>query len=84
MKNATAFIVYGNTDFNNAVRFGRKAYILETSKIKGVQRNELNSKLNKCSTWFRPFIGATLKQMGTYVKPILNDDTLGIWLQRYW
>ena len=26
-------------------------------------------------TLFRPFIGATLKQMKTYVKPILNDDT---------
>ena len=24
---------------------------------------------------YRPFIGATLKQMETYVKPILNDDT---------
>ena len=43
--------------------------------IKGIQRKEFNSKLNKCSTQFRLFIGATLKQMETYVKPILNDDT---------
>ena len=43
--------------------------------IKGIRRKEFNSKLNKCSTPFRPFIGATLKQMGTYVNPILNDDT---------
>ena len=43
--------------------------------IKGIRRKEFNSKLNKCSTRFRPFIGATLKQMETYVKPILNDDT---------
>ena len=31
--------------------------------------------MNKCNTRFRPFIGATLKQLETYVKPILNDDT---------
>ena len=31
--------------------------------------------MNKCSTPFIPFIDATLKQMETYVKPILNDDT---------
>ena len=43
--------------------------------IKGIRRKEFKSKLNKCSTRFRPFIGATLKQMGTYVTPILNDDT---------
>ena len=43
--------------------------------IKGIRRKEFNSKLNKCSTRFRPFIGVTLKQMETYMKPILNDDT---------
>ena len=43
--------------------------------IKGIRRKEFNSKLNKCNTRFRPFIGATLKQMESYVKPILNDDT---------
>ena len=43
--------------------------------IKGIRRKEFNSKLNKGSTQFRPFIGATLKQMETYLKPILNDDT---------
>ena len=43
--------------------------------IKGIRRKEFNSKLSKCSTRFRPVIGATLKQMETYVKPILNDDT---------
>ena len=43
--------------------------------IKGIRRKEFDSKLNKCSTQFRPFIGDTLKQMETYVKPILNDDT---------
>ena len=45
--------------------------------IKGIRRKEFNSKLNKC-TQFRPFIGATLKQKETYVKPILNDDTPGV------
>ena len=84
IKKAPTSIVPGNTDFNNTVKYGRKTYILGTSMIKGIRSKEFNSKLNKCSTWFRPFIGATLKQMGTYVKPILNDDTLGIWLQRYW
>ena len=43
--------------------------------IKRIRRKEFNSKLNKCSTRFRPFIGAALKQMETYVKPVLNDDT---------
>ena len=75
IKNATTFIVPGNTDFNNAVKFGRKTYILGTSMIKEIRRKEFNSKLNKCSTRFRPFIGATLKQMETYVKLVLNDDT---------
>ena len=75
IKKATTYIVPGNTDFNNTVKFGRKTYILGTSMIKGIRRKEFNSKLNKCSTRFRPFIGATLKQMETYVKPILNDDT---------
>ena len=75
IKKATTYIVPGNTDFNNAVKFGRKTYILGTSMIKGIRRKEFNSKLNKCSTRFRLFIGATMKQMETYVKPILNDDT---------
>ena len=50
--------------------------------IKGIRRKELNSKLNKCSTRFRPFIGATLKQMEIYVKPILNDDTTDVLIQK--
>ena len=57
------------------MKFGRKAYVLGTSMIKGIRGKEFNSKLNKCRTQFRPFIGATLKQMETYVKPTLNDDT---------
>ena len=60
-KNATTTIVHGNTDFNNAVKFGRKTYILGTSMIKGIRRKEFNSKLNKRSTRFRPFIGANPK-----------------------
>ena len=46
--------------------------------ITGIRRKEFNSKLNKCKTRFRPFVGVTLKQMETYVKPILNDDTSDI------
>ena len=75
IKKATTSVVPGNTDFSNAVKFVGKTYILGTSMIKGVRRKEFNSKLSKCSAQFRPFIGATLKQMETYVKPILNDDT---------
>ena len=74
-KNATASIVPGNVYFNNAVKFGKKAYILGRCMMKGIRRKELNSKLHKFSTQFRPFIGVTLKQMETYVKPTLNDDT---------
>ena len=43
--------------------------------IEEIRRKEFNSKLNKCGTRFRSFIGATLKHMETHVKPILNDDT---------
>ena len=43
--------------------------------IKGIRRKKFNSKFNKSSTLFRPFISATLKQMEAYVKPILNDET---------
>ena len=38
IKNATTCIVPCNTDFNNAVKFGRKAYIPGTSMIKGIRR----------------------------------------------
>ena len=43
--------------------------------VKGIRRNESNSYLKKCNTRFRPFIGATIKQMENYVKPIIYDDT---------
>ena len=43
--------------------------------ITGIRRNEFNSCLKKCNTRFRPFIGATIKQMETYFKPIIQDDT---------
>ena len=43
--------------------------------VKGIRRNEFNSHLRKCNTRFRPFIGATVKQMETYVQPIVCDDT---------
>ena len=68
-------IIPGNTKYNEAVHFGRKAYVLGTSMVKGIRRNELNSNLKKCNTRFRPFIGATIKQMETYVKPIIYGDT---------
>ena len=76
IKNATASIAPGKTDFNNVVRFRRKTYILGASLIKGIRRKELNSKLNKCSTRFRRFIGATLKRMETYVKPVYDIATI--------
>ena len=57
------------------MKFGRKVYILETSMINEIWRKKFDLKLNKCSTQFRPFIGTTLKQMETYVKPVLNNDT---------
>ena len=42
--------------------------------VKGIRRNEFNSCLKKSNTRFRPFIGATIKQMETYVKTIIQDD----------
>ena len=59
----------------NLFRFGRKAYVLGTSMVKGIRRNEFNSCLKKCNTRLKPFIGATIKQMETYVKPIIQDNT---------
>ena len=52
--------------------------------IKGIRRKEFNSKFNKYSTKcrFRPFAGATLKQIETYVKPNLNDDTPDVLILR--
>ena len=43
--------------------------------VKAIRRNEFNSCVKKCNTRFRPFIGATIKQMETYFKPIIQDDT---------
>ena len=48
--------------------------MLGTSIVKGTRRNKFNSCLKKCNTRFTPFIGATIKQMETYVKPIMQDD----------
>ena len=45
---------------------------------KGIKGNEFNSYLKKCSTRFRPFIGAIIKIMEIYVKSILQDDTLDV------
>ena len=64
-------IIPGNTKYNEAVRFGRKPYVLGTSMVKDIRRNEFNSYLKKCNTRFRSFIEATIKQMETYVKPII-------------
>ena len=50
-------------------------YVLGTSMVKGIRRNEFNSCLKKCNTRLRPFIGATIKQMENYVKPIIQGDT---------
>ena len=35
---------------------------------------QFNSCLKKCNSGFSPFIGATVKQMETYVWPIIQDD----------
>ena len=75
-KNQYKNVTPGNNNFNEAVRYGRKTYVLGTSMVKGIRRNEFNSHLRKCNTRFRPFIGATVKQMETYVQPIVCDDTL--------
>ena len=49
--------------------------MLGISIVKGIRKKEFNSCLKKYNTRFRPFIGATIKQMETYVKPIIQDDT---------
>ena len=51
-------------------------HVLGTSVVEGIRRNEFNSCLKKCNTRFRPFIGATIKQMKTFVKPIIQDDVV--------
>ena len=68
-------LIPGYAKYNEAIRFGRKSYVLGTSMVKDIRRNELKSCLKKCNTIFRPFIGAPIKQMETYVKPIILDNT---------
>ena len=68
-------LIPGYTKYNEAVRFGRKTYVLGTSMVKGIRRNKFNLCLKKCNTRFRPFIGAAIKQMETYIKPIIQDNT---------
>ena len=74
-KNHYKIVTPGNNNFNEVVRYGRKTYVLGTSMVKGIRRNEFNSHLRKCNTRFQQFIGATVKQMETYVQPIVCDDT---------
>ena len=50
-------------------------HVLRKNMITGIRGNEFNSCLKKCNTRFRLFIGATIKKIETYVKPITQDDT---------
>ena len=58
-------LIPGYTKYNEAVHFGRKAYVLDTSMVKSIRRNKFNSCPRKCNTRFRPFIGAIIKQIET-------------------
>ena len=83
IRNATIYIVPGNTDSNNDVEFGREAHILGTSTIKGIQRKEFNAKLNKYSNRLRPLIGTN----GEIWEANLKRSHIGCvntshWLQR--
>ena len=64
-------LIPGYTKHNEAVRFGRKAFVQGTSMVKGIRRNQFDSCLKKRNTRFRPFIGTTIKQMETYLKLII-------------
>ena len=75
VSNQSKNVIPGYTKYNEAVSFGWEAYVLGTSMIKGIRRNKFNSCLKKCTARFRSFIGATIKQLETYVKPIIQDDT---------
>ena len=43
-------LITGYTKYNEAVPFVRKAYVLGTSMVKGIRRNEFSSCLKKCNT----------------------------------
>ena len=75
VSNQSKNLIPGYTKYNETVPFSRKAYVLGTSMVKGIRRNEFNSCLRKWNTRFIPFIGATIKQMETYVRLIIQDDT---------
>ena len=75
VSNQSKNLIPGYTKYNETVPFSRKAYVLGTSMVKGIRRNEFNSCLRKCNTRFIPFIGATIKQMETYIRLIIQDDT---------
>ena len=46
--------------------------------VKSIRREEFNLLMKKSNFRFRPFVGATLSDMKTYVQPELNDDTLHV------
>ena len=61
-------LIPGYTKYNEAVRLGRKIYVLGTSMVKGIRRNEFNSCLKKCKSRFYNkiyiiFLTKTCRQM---------------------
>ena len=71
-------LIPGYSKYNEAVRFGQKAYLLGSSMVKAIKRNLFNSCLKKCKTRLRPFLGATITQMETCIQPIIQDHSFDV------
>ena len=67
--------VPGNSSYKDAVKYGRKTYIIGTSMVKGIRMKEFNQNLQNSFAKLRPFPGASTKQLQYYVMPTLTDDS---------
>ena len=66
--------VPGNCTYGDAVRYGKKTYIVGTSMVKGIKMKEFSNHLHGAFAKIRPFSGASIKQLAYYTVPILVDD----------
>ena len=74
-RQTTRKTVPGNSSYKDAVKYGRKTYIIGTSMVKGLRMREFNQQLHNSFAKLRPFPGASIKQLEYYAVPTLNDES---------
>ena len=75
MATKTVAIVTGNSTNSDAVRNGKKTFMVGTIMVKGITIKEVNKQLHNSFAQLRSFPGATLKHLKYYVVPSLIDET---------